>query len=39
MKQQQDTRFSSAFERFFSAADLDALGKQSGFMKRRRQVT
>ncbi|HFF5149189.1 TPA: IS4 family transposase, partial [Acinetobacter baumannii] len=39
MKQQQDTRFSSAFERFFSAAELDALGKQSGFMKRRRQVT
>ena len=39
MKQQQDIRFSSAFERLFSAEELDALGKQSGFMKRRRHVT
>ena len=39
MKQQQDIRISRAFERFFSAVELDALGKQSGFMKRRRHVT
>jgi hypothetical protein len=39
MKQEQDIRFSSAFERLFSPDELDALGKQSGFMKRRRHVT
>ncbi|SNY54794.1 hypothetical protein SAMN06297280_2736 [Arsukibacterium tuosuense] len=39
MKQQQDIRFLSAFERIFSVAELDALGKQSGFMKRRWHVT
>ena len=39
MKQEQDIRFSSAFERLFSPEELDALGKQSGFMKRRRHVT
>jgi hypothetical protein len=39
MKQNQDIRFSSAFERLFSSTELDALGKQLGFMKRRRHVT
>jgi hypothetical protein len=39
MKQKQDIRFSSAFERLFSTIELDALGKQLGFMKRRRHVT
>ena len=39
MKHDQDIRFLNAFERLFSPDELDRLGRQSGFMKRRRQVT
>lgn len=39
MKYEQDIRFLNAFERLFSPIELDTLGRQSGFMKRRRQVT
>jgi hypothetical protein len=39
MKHEQDIRFLNAFERLFSPTELDTLGRQTGFMKRRRQVT
>jgi hypothetical protein len=39
MKPEQDIRFLNAFERLFSQDELDKLGREAGFMKRRRQIT
>ncbi|MDZ7902152.1 MAG: IS4 family transposase [Rheinheimera sp.] len=39
MKHEQDIRFLNAFERLFSENELNNLGRETGFLKRRRQVT